>query len=86
MASKTEQQRKSLEGVVKPKPPQSGPKGPLQRRLDNEQIEKDQSFIDVLTPQQRASGEYASGFEENGNTQQTKCVGRTQITIGISLE
>lgn len=33
-------------------------RGPLQRAMDNERVANDQSFIDVLTPEQLASGDY----------------------------
>ena len=31
---------------------------PLQRALDNERVANDQSYLDVLTPEQAASGLY----------------------------
>lgn len=33
---------------------------PLQRALDNERVANDQSYLDVLTPEQAASGDYES--------------------------
>lgn len=44
-------------------------RGPLQRAYDNERAANDQSELDVLTPEQRASGLYASGFDEKGKAQ-----------------
>lgn len=35
-------------------------RGPLQRAMDNERVANDQSFLDVLTPEQLASGDYAT--------------------------
>lgn len=36
-------------------------RGPLQRLLDREQVELDQSVISVITPEQRAKGTYTDG-------------------------
>lgn len=44
-------------------------RGPLQRAYDNERAANDQAALDVLTPEQRASGLYASGFDEKGKAQ-----------------
>lgn len=43
--------------------PKKDNRGPLQRSLDNERVAGEQSFLDVLTPEQIASGDYAN---ENG--------------------
>ena len=35
-------------------------RGPLQRTIDNEAVARDQSYLDVITPEQAASGQYAN--------------------------
>lgn len=46
-------------------------RGPLQRLFDRQCAANDQSFLDVLTPEQFNSGRYASGFDGKGKATTT---------------
>lgn len=46
-------------------------RGRLQRALDGVEAASAQSFLDVITPEQLASGNYATGFDTKGKAQTT---------------